>query len=282
MPRTDLGRWLAIGIITALALALQLGTYPNHDVSWILWGAKEMIGGAAWGRDIIEPNPPLAWYFAMPSTLLAGLLGLPVAATFQVVVAIFALASASVFGALVERGHEAAGPMRNLPVLVVAVVLLLLPCRDFGWQREHLMLIAVLPYLALVALRCDGRTSSTAAAAAIGIAAGLGLALKPYFLAVPLLVETTALLIVGRPNFVLRTETLAIAGTIGAYCLSILLFDQNYLINVVPLAQAIYWSFDTPWSVVATPLIVPVAAAVIAAAIAWPGRLGCRSSLRRR
>src|SRR3954470_22199696 len=61
---------LVLLAIAALALWLQLRLYPNHDVAWVLGGAREMLHGAKYGRDIIEPNPPLAWYLSMPTTAL--------------------------------------------------------------------------------------------------------------------------------------------------------------------------------------------------------------------
>lgn len=267
-----LGHWFAIAGIAALALALQFGAYPNHDVAWILWGTRELLQGAAWGRDIIEPNPPLAWYIAMPSTWLADLLGLPLAAAFQLAVGGAALLSIAAFGAFARQASGVADGNSRLPMLVAALALLLLASRDFG-QREHLALIAVLPYVGLVALRCQARSVTRATALAIGVAAGLGIALKPYFLAVPLLVEVTALLIVGRWGFTLRAETAAIAGTIGIYVLSLILVDRDYLTEVVPLAQSIYWSFNLPWEAVIMPLAPSLAVAAFAGIAAWPQRL---------
>lgn len=261
VPDVDLGIWLSLAIIGALAIIAQLSVYPNHDVSWILWGAQKMLDGAEWGRDIIEPNPPLAWYLAMPSILLANSLGLSIVVSFQITVIAAAFVSIFAFGNLIADGTDTDRSIRCLPMIVAAIFLLLLPYRDFG-QREHLMLIAVLPYLGLVALRCNGGNASRSKALAIGVTAGLGLALKPYFLAVPFLVEITALVLVRRWSFVLRCETLAIAGTIGIYVLSIFVFNQNYLHDVVPLAQSIYWSFNIPWNAVIMQIAVPGCATI--------------------
>lgn len=244
--RAELAKWLVLALMAVAAFWMQLLAYPNHDVAWVLWGSREMLGGATWGRDIIEPNPPLAWYLAIPSAWVAQLLGTPTAATFHVMVAGAALCSLAAFEMLARTDPLVRPAERHLPTLIAALFLLVLPYRDFG-QREHLMLIGALPYLALTALRqSGGMPVQRAAALAAGVAAGLGFALKPYFLVVPLLVEITTLVVARRWTLALRPEVLAIAGVVGVYGLFVLLFTSDYLPVVLPLAQAIYWSFDVP------------------------------------
>lgn len=255
----DLTAVAAVALVALTGLALQLSAFPNHDVAWVLWGTREILAGASFGRDIIEPNPPLAWYLSAPSTWIAGLTGFPVAAAFQLAVAACGFASVLCFGRIASP--QMTGKRSSLPALTAAVFLFILPGRDFG-QREHLLAIAALPYLALVAVRCGGGTVSLPAATVIGVAAGLGVALKPYFLAVPLLVEATAMVLTRRWKFGLRPEIFAIAATIGVYCASILLFNGAYLVTAVPLASEIYWSFDLPLMSVIVPLALPIIAIV--------------------
>ncbi len=256
---------IGIATITLLALWLQLPAFLNHDVAWILYGTRQMIDGATFGRDIIEPNPPLAWYLSMPSTWVAMRLGLPVAAAFQWAVAAAAVTALLAFHRINirGRGHE---PGFALPTLTIALFILVFPNRDFG-QREHLLLIAILPYLALVARRCERGAVAPLAAALIGIAAGAGLALKPYFLAVPLLVEASAMLITRRWLFPLRIETITMAAFGLIYALSLFSLDHNYVSEVVPLAQGIYWSFNLPLANVATMVAVPLTVTVAIVAL---------------
>ena len=229
------------GVLIAAALYLQLSTYPNHDVAWVLWGTREMLNGAKWGVDIIEPNPPLAWYLSMPSTLIAGWLSVPLDWTFKVVVAVAAAISAMVFATLSSAESRF---RRAFLCAVSATCLLLLPGREFG-QREHLAAIAVLPYLALAGRRASGEGNPSAGATiAIGLAMGLGVALKPFFLAVPLLVELVVQLTSDRRPRLFRAENVASAALVAGYALLLILFGRQYLAEVVPLANEIYWSFN--------------------------------------
>jgi hypothetical protein len=227
----------------AAALYLQLTTYPNHDVAWVLWGTRELLSGAKWGVDIIEPNPPLAWYLSMPSTLLAVWLGVPLDWTFKIAVAVAAAVSAIAFASIASSESRF---RRAFLCAVSSACLLLLPGREFG-QREHLAAIAVLPYLALAGRRAAGEHGVSARASiSIGLAMGLGVALKPYFLAVPLLVEMIVQLTAATRPKLLRAENVASAGVVAIYSLFLILFGRQYLADVVPLANEIYWSFNRP------------------------------------
>jgi hypothetical protein len=250
---------LIILVITSIALWLQLSTYPNHDVAWVLWGAREMLGGAKFGKDIIEPNPPLAWYLSMPTTALAKWLGVPLDWTFRGAVAIVgAVSAASV--AWLASDHRSYSSRIAL-CTIAAVSLLLLPGREFG-QREHLLAIAILPYLGVAARRMAGsRVPSPTIQLLVGIIAGVGLALKPYFVCVPVLVEIGLLTLGAQRPRLLRAENVGVAAVFVTYAVWSLAFEQNYLLQVAPLASEIYWSFNLPFPQIIPPLAVQLAVA---------------------
>ena len=243
------GRTLIVAVIALATLAMQLSAYPNHDVSWVLWGADWMLAGAKWGVDIIEPNPPLAWFLAMPSAWVARIGGFPIAATYQVMVCVAAIASVVTFDRLLHA---------RLPTLISALFLLVFAYRDFG-QREHLKLSAALTYISITTARLRGDAEpSRGFSIVIGLVAGFGFALKPYFLAAPLCVEAVVLLRERRWTAILRPETLAIgafAVVYGAFCIA---FMWDYIATVIPLARTIYWSFDVPSSGLILPLVIPI------------------------
>ena len=56
-------------IITVMTIGFyfQLISPLNHDIGWILYGAKIMLSGAEFGKDIIEPNPPLIQQVVHPN-----------------------------------------------------------------------------------------------------------------------------------------------------------------------------------------------------------------------
>ena len=256
-----------------LGLWIQLRVYPNHDVAWVLWGAREMMHGARYGVDIIEPNPPLAWYLSMPTTALAEWLGVPLDQPFRIGLALLGALSA---GSLIwlRPARMALSEAAALAV-VAAVGLIVLVGREFG-QRDPITMILVLPYLALAARRLNASPlPSVAARAAIGIVAGLGFGLKPYFLAVPLLIEL-CLLVFGKRRQLFRAENVSAAVTLAAYGAWLFAFEQPYLRDIIPLAQEIYWSFNPPFADILAPLALQFAcaSAFIVLAIARRDGLG--------
>jgi hypothetical protein len=66
----------ALGATTALLVAtLYLATEPCPDVAWQLWIGHQLRHGARLYIDIIETNPPLWFWMAMPVDWLADRLG---------------------------------------------------------------------------------------------------------------------------------------------------------------------------------------------------------------
>lgn len=225
--------------IAAIGLAAQWSTYLNHDVSWILYSTRRMLDGAVFGRDIIAVNPPLAWFLSMPAVLASKWFDWPLDAAFRGLVATVAGVSLAYCYSTMRDERPV---VRLAATLALAYLLFIGVGRDFG-QREHLSLILVLPYLASSAKRAEGQRPGRLGAILVGIAAGLGIALKPYFFAIPVLVELV-LPRAGMPRQLIRTETVAMAATALLYLAAVLVFTPEYLTAVVPLAAKVYWGFE--------------------------------------
>ena len=263
---------LVLAVPISLALAIQFSTYPNHDVAWVLWGAREMMHGAVYGRDIIEPNPPLAWYLSMPTNAIAAALHVPLDVPFKVALMMGGIASAA---CLIRMRPEGMEWQRSVLLAAVGIaVLLTLEGREFG-QREPLMIILVLPYLALGARLADGgAVPGEAGRVAIGILGGLGFALKPYFLVVPAMIEGVLWFLGKRPRALFRWENVTAAAVILVYALWVFLFERTYLLEAIPLVREIYWSFDQPISKVAVQLTPVILGTIPFAVIAFRKRDG--------
>jgi len=264
-----ISRPVALALLALLLAAyfLQSRTYLNHDVAWVLWGTRAMIHGAVFGRDIIEPNPPLAWYLAWLPVLLADRAGWPVDVIYRLWVFIWAAISIAALLTTLRPMSQRLGDTTLASIGATAgLIVFLLPGREFG-QREHLALILILPYLGrAVCLHagCDQHRFRIDLIL-IGIAGGLGFAIKPYFYAVPLLIELAILYRHRSIRLALRAETLLIAAIALLYLGAILVWHRPYLDTAMPLASAIYWSFEMPLSDVFYPLWVPGAALLLIA-----------------
>src|SRR5690349_5890547 len=69
--------WVALALTAVLTLFRLSGTVDS-DVAWQLWIARRLHEGADLYRDIIETNPPLWFWMALPVDRLAAILGVRV------------------------------------------------------------------------------------------------------------------------------------------------------------------------------------------------------------
>ncbi len=204
----------ACGMTTLLALLPAAG----HDQMWLLYAAGLMLHGAQpYGPQIFETNPPLIlWLSAVPAAL-APILHLPDTAIGKLLVLLLELATATLCVRLLSqpklRGSQVptvssstlglltpppASETWGTPALYILLfayitAVAVLPARDFG-QRDHLLTLFLLPYLAAAASRAANLPIPRPLAYLTGTLALLGLALKPHQLLIPLAVELWLLL----------------------------------------------------------------------------------------
>lgn len=233
-------RLFALAVIVTLAPLLHMATPFNHDEAWIMLSARRLLDGGTFGKDVIDINPPLAWWIACIPVWVARETGLSLATVATWFTALIAGASLAASDRLLETDSPFA---RNIVVAVAAFVLLIGPGYDFG-QREHWMAILVLPYVLTRARRAEDAALHPAAAILIGIAAAIGVCLKPYFLLIPIALELWLLLRTRQWLIWLAPETWALAITGCAYGISLLFFAQTYLQQIVPEAIQSYWAYS--------------------------------------
>ncbi len=184
---------LVIAVLVALiGLVPQYLSRTIPDVAFPLWAAGRVLDGATLYVDILEINPPLFIWLDVPVVAFARWTGLDPILVFRL--AVTALLVLSVVGVLrvmggtrdvnlSAEGAKGPGPWRGWAVVAVTFVLFVLPRLDWG-EREHLTLALMLPWLAVAIRRVEGRYVSRPMALVTGLAAGVGIALKPHFVLV--------------------------------------------------------------------------------------------------
>ncbi|WP_439814364.1 hypothetical protein [Zavarzinia sp. CC-PAN008] len=236
--------WAALaGLLLAVLVVLKGLHGVNGDAAMFLVMAQRLADGGRLYVDVVEFNPPPVYWLAEAVVHLSRALGLPASTVFDGVVATLALGSAALVAWL--------QPARPGLALLVLVLLGPLAVRHFG-QREHLLMIAILPLLVLC---LPGARAGRAPALALGVLAGLGVALKPYFLLLPLLLGMEAALRGAWRRTDLRWAACGLAGTVAAVAASVPLFYPEYLATIVPFALAVYvadwgrplWLALRPW-----------------------------------
>jgi hypothetical protein len=188
---------------------LQMWMPSNHDHAWQFYVAQQVLDGARLYIDVAagEMHPPLFTWLAMALEWIGrnvGVAGLEVFTLFVVVSAALSLYATWRLGA-------------RSPLLLAILVLgaIAWPGFHFG-QGDHLAVLWSLPYLTSSAAYSEGRRLTRNEAVAVGLAAGIGMAMKPHF---ALLWVATELYLAFkvRPRSVLRTESLCILAVFITY-----------------------------------------------------------------
>lgn len=231
----------AVAIITLVTVIRLAGTVDS-DVAWQLWIGQRMLAGAHLYRDILENNPPLWFWMALPIDRLAAILEVRPEAVLIVTMGVLAALSLAAGELLVRRVELR---RRTLLISCGALVLCAMPWMHVG-QREQIVLITTFPYAALISARRLRENVPLPLAIGIGAGAALGFALKHYFLITPVLLELWLLAGLRRGWRPIRPETVTV-GIVGlVYAMGAVLFERDYFTNVVPLVRLAYGEFGAP------------------------------------
>ena len=256
MPPIPL-RLLPILLFVPFVLAPPL----NHDVAAILNFAERWHAGERLYVDLIDINPPLIFILNRAPAALAAATGLDAVVCLQFSLITLGLVSWGLTLRVRDRPSE--GPIERALLDVLPGVFLFTAGYDFG-QREHIVTLTALPYLLAAARRSQGASLNAALPAAL--LAALGILLKPYFLALPALVEAAVFLATRRID---RTPwVLAAAGLL--YAAIVILLFPVYLTDIVPLARDFYLPIGqgTPLNILVKPRMIPVFALLVP--LVWP------------
>lgn len=226
---------LCLLVIVTLGSAAEFVSFARPDMAFLLYAAGRVLDGARLYVEVVEINPPLIIALNLPAVALARALGVSDIAVLRLLLSMTLLGSLA-FTAWALRLALAPDRTRlRLLVLLIAFALFLAPGGDFG-EREHLLVALALPYVLLAVSRANGRPAATGPAFAAGLLAGMGLALKPHFLLVWVVIEGYAAwrLRASRPSH----EALGAVAFLAVYVAGVAFFTPEYFRMVVLLGPA--------------------------------------------
>lgn len=219
--------------------------YPiGHDQSSYLFEAQRLLSGIKpYGPHLAEVSPPLIiWFSVLPVLLGRWLHGSPVF-FFRLLV------TAIVFGSIawcVRILLRSAALSNSVAVGLLGCAILwvefMIGPSDFG-QREHLLIVLILPYLLATATGAVDRLSFTERCA-LGIAAGAAIWFKPQNILVLVALELALLFRARSLRRVFTPEFLALVLT-SSLILALVSVTTPYLTATLPLLLDTYWAFGT-------------------------------------
>ncbi len=271
-------------LIAAAAAYLSFAIVPtNVDVSWLLVACDRLLDGAQLHVDVVEVNPPFSIWLYIPFVIAERATGLPAELWLSLGLPLLALLSVGLCARILGRAAVFESGAAWLAPATLVVIFLIFP-GDFG-QREQFAVIALLPWLALLAAR-DRRQDFTAGTAAERIAAGLGAAvfvmIKPPLSVLALALPALFLCVKRRslqPLFTVESMlgaalTLAYLGWLAAY-------HGAFFTALFPLLRDLYLPARMP--VVDVLLVWPVTLLaeilLVTWLIAWSGGMARETKL---
>ena len=239
---------IAIAAIWLAGLALYLPAEVNHDSAWYLTATRSwLFHGAELYVDIVELNPPLAFYLTAPPVFAAEALGIADGLAFKLYLLALAAASCALTVAVLRATEASTGFVAAYAGAALAVALFgALP--NFG-EREHFLVLLALPYLTAAAAAPLGLSLSPGRRAGLAALACLGLFIKPHYLLAPLAISATRCWRERSWRPLFGVENWTIAGCALAYLGVIATAHPAYLGEIVPLTRTTYWAYGLPPSV---------------------------------
>jgi hypothetical protein len=243
-------RWLARPGTTAVAIAvlfilqafIRFGSHISHDVAWYLYAAGRVLDGAVLYVDVVEVNPPLGIWLALPFAALHGLTGISAIALFEAGVFFLTAVSLALVARFLSAASAVSAGARHLFLVAVAALMLFLPAFDFG-QREHLLILLVTPWVLLRWNRLMGKPVSPGLAVVVGLMAAMGLWQKPHCLLAAAAIEAAILWRTRSLRATLAPENLAAVVFSVAYVAAVLLITPQFFDRILGLATAAYVPF---------------------------------------
>lgn len=252
---------VAVFIFFLLAASSRLAV---PDVAMQLHLASQTIEGARYGRDLLEINPPLFAWIAVPAVAIARAISVDRWQAFVLFIGSLQMLTTALVLVMYKAGQE----RRQFlwwSVAVVLMVCVVLPL-DFG-QREHIIFVSLLPYVLLAPRRMTGVRISSGLAIICAALAAVAIALKPHYVLVLGLLEFRVLNQKGVRFSTHRVEPWLVAVLGALYLAAVALFSPEYFDFLRTHASA--YSAYNSHSLVTTLLLAPLQFAIMLALVSW-------------
>jgi hypothetical protein len=259
---------LSIILAAIAAIAIQSLWIPlDADVSWLITVCERVLDGDRLYVGVLEVNPPASVWLYMPLVWLARMIGAKPEALIAAGFVAGAIGSLAATRKLVFR-LQPASPWLTPAAAFCALVL---PMGLFA-QREHAALLLALPALTVVALIGEGQSLRRGTVIGAGVAAGLIVVLKPYFLFAMLL---PALWAVRRRGSILPLVPGLVAAicAVLAYGLAAILIEGAYFHWLPMLSRTYLRMHDDGWRLLTGGIVLFPALCAMLAGILRPPRI---------
>lgn len=231
--------WLPSFALIMFAMFLQSNLLLHSDVIYLMHASQLLLAGGSYAKDFFETNPPLILYLYAPIIFFAKISGINKLYIFQFYVLSILLVSIACCVYLSNKLFRQ--KYFSLLVLYLLIYSLFFAyVHEFG-QREHLLLPFILPYVFLCALRLENIKIPTTVTLLIGLFAGIGFSLKPFFLVPLIFIESYLVWDKRGLRILYRAEIFALLCVMISYLAIVLMFHMDYIKIVLPFVYRLYF-----------------------------------------
>lgn len=217
----------------------------GHDQISYLMEARRALGGQVlYGSHLAETNPPvIIWFSAIPMALAHHVHRLE-ADWFRLLVSAL-MCGSTVWTVQILRRTRMLQRFEAVLLFTLLLVWAELPpaASDFG-QREHLLVLFLLPYVLTVATGAS-KSLPIAERVAVGLAASVGIWFKPHNILVVLALQLFVCVWERRWRSLMAPEFTAMIGGNLLILGAALWFAPLYFTHTLPLLKDTYWALGT-------------------------------------
>jgi len=236
-------------VFAALTFRLCKPMQLSPDCALYLHCGKELLSGAVPYRDLWDCNPPTIMYLSALPAIFASFASLHPIVSFIWVIFFLTLASLLTLSwSVLNQTQTEDRATGSAFVLSFGLASLYLSISWLFGQREHIFVLCYFPLLYLRFCRHRGSRISVLFAVLVGLLAGVGFSLKPFFLILLAAPEITY----GWSKFksnLLKPELIAAAFVVAIFALQMCLAPPDardtFFNLLVPLMVAGYKAYDS-------------------------------------
>ena len=234
-----------VALLLGALITRQFHTRLGHDqVSYLFEAQRVLSGFELYGSRVTETNPPVIVWFSMPVVLFAHWIHTAPEAVFRAMVLLMVFGSTAWCVSILRRSAIGRNPLSlGLAGCAILIADFGIGGFDFG-QREHLLILLLLPYL-LAAATSVVSTLSLAERCALGIAAGISIWFKPYEVIVILALELFLAARAKSLRRIVAPELLTTVVTSSIILLFVRTLTPLYSSTILPLLFDTYWALGT-------------------------------------
>jgi hypothetical protein len=232
-----------LAVFASLLTRIFIGRLGHDQTTYLVEVPRLLAGSTLYGPHLSETNPPfIVWFTALPVMLAHLVQGSP-ALFLKLLVLAMVFGSVAWCVTILHRASSLAKPAIVLLGCAVLAIELGIGSYDFG-QREHLLIILLLPYILAVATGAAYRLSF-AERFALGVAAGIAIWFKPQDVIIPIGLELFASFRTHSLRRILTPEVLSLILTSSFVLALVRVITPLYFSKALPLLLDTYWAFGT-------------------------------------